>query len=145
MKTYGNGSFSLMKPNHVALRVPNYEQSKCWFIEKLDFEVVQEWTFGDLFLAYLAPTNSSDFMIELIGEQNVDMMEVVDVILDESFKNLGYHHVCFEVENVDDSLNSLQEKGVKIVGSAFNLDAISKRLGFFCDPWGNLFEVSSDL
>lgn len=49
--------FSNMRGAHVALRVPNFEESKKWYVEKLDFRVLHEWPFGDLQLAYLAPAN----------------------------------------------------------------------------------------
>jgi lactoylglutathione lyase/glyoxylase I family protein len=32
---------------HVGLRVPDFEASKAWFVDKLDFRVVQEWDYGE--------------------------------------------------------------------------------------------------
>ena len=46
--------FASLTGNHVAVRVPDLEEAKRWYIEKLDFRLVIEWTFGDLNLAYVA-------------------------------------------------------------------------------------------
>jgi lactoylglutathione lyase/glyoxylase I family protein len=46
------------------LRVADFEGSKRWFIEKLDFRVIVEWSNEEkLRLAYLAPPNDSTFCI----------------------------------------------------------------------------------
>jgi glyoxylase I family protein len=44
--------FASMTGHHVAVRVPDYERAKAWYIEKLDFRVLQEWPFHGLRLAY---------------------------------------------------------------------------------------------
>jgi catechol 2,3-dioxygenase-like lactoylglutathione lyase family enzyme len=59
--------FSTMRGAHVAVRVPDYEASKQWYLEKLDFRLIHEWPFGDLQLAYLAPANDDNFWVELLA------------------------------------------------------------------------------
>ena len=39
--------------DHVALRVVDYDGTVAWYREKLDFELDQEWPFGDMRLAYM--------------------------------------------------------------------------------------------
>ena len=53
--------FASLTGNHVAVRVPDLEQAKRWYIEKLDFRLVLEWNFGDLNLAYVAPPTDNTF------------------------------------------------------------------------------------
>jgi len=43
-----------MVGNHVAVRVPDFEQAVKGYVEKLDFRVVHQWPFADEKLAYLA-------------------------------------------------------------------------------------------
>jgi len=39
--------------DHIALRVVDYDGTVAWYREKLDFELDQEWPFGDMRLAYM--------------------------------------------------------------------------------------------
>lgn len=136
--------FSTMRGAHVAVRVPDYEASKKWYMEKLDFRLIHEWPFGDLQLAYLAPANDDNFWIELLAGGNpAPAANYTD--LNESLHPSGYHHFCIDVPSVDDSLAELRRRGVNIIGEAFDLPAIGKRLAFISDPWGNLVELSEQL
>lgn len=136
-----NSVFSSMRGAHVALRVPDYATTVKWYQEKLDFRLIHEWPFGDLQLAYLAPANDDNFWIEILaGGQPAPKTGYED--LNESLHPGGYHHFCIDVANVDDTIAELKSRGVNIVGEAFNLPAISKRLAFFADPDGNLIELA---
>ncbi len=133
--------FSNMRGAHVALRVPNYEQTKNWYMEKLDFRLLHEWPFGDLQLAYLAPANDDNFWIELLAGGNPEpKANYAD--LNESLHPSGYHHICMDVKSVDETLAELSKRGVTILGEPFNLPVIGKRLGFFSDLWGNVIELA---
>lgn len=133
-----------MRGAHVAVRVPDFEASKKWYVEKLDFRIVHEWPFGDLQLAYLAPANDDNFWIELLAGGNpAPAANYTD--LNESLHPAGYHHFCLDVKSVDETIAELRKRGVTIVGEPFNLAAIGKRLAFLSDPWGNLIELAEVL
>jgi lactoylglutathione lyase/glyoxylase I family protein len=130
-----------MKGHHVALRVPDFEASKRWFVEKLDFRVLHEWSDEDLRLAYLAPANDDSFHIEIVGGGSPTLKrDYTD--LKDSLRESGYHHFCMDVASVDDTLAELRQCGVTIVGQPFDLPVISRRLAFFADPWDNLVELA---
>jgi lactoylglutathione lyase/glyoxylase I family protein len=133
--------FACMKGNHIAFRVPDFAASKAWFVEKLDFRVIHEWPFGDLQLAYLAPPNDNAFWIEILGGAAPTPRPGFSSI-DESLRYAGYHHLCIDVRSVDETLTELRRRGVTIVGEAFDMPEIGRRLGFFADPFGNLFELA---
>ncbi len=59
-----------MRGNHVAVRVPDFEASRKWFVEKLDFRVLREWSSDGMRLAYVAPQNDDAFQVEIIGGNN---------------------------------------------------------------------------
>lgn len=42
-KKNSTAHFSTLKASHVCIRIPDYEQSKNWFLEKLDFRLVANW------------------------------------------------------------------------------------------------------
>jgi glyoxylase I family protein len=130
--------------HHVAVRVPDFETGKDWYTRKLDFRVLQEWPYGALQLAYLAPPADDTFHIELLAGEAPAMPEVFDDV-DRSLRVGGYHHFCMRVRSVDHALAVLRSRGVTVLGEPFELADISSRLAFFADPWGNLIELSEDL
>ncbi|MBB3112515.1 lactoylglutathione lyase/glyoxylase I family protein [Paenibacillus phyllosphaerae] len=133
-----------LKGHHIAVRVPDYEEAKNWYVEKLGFRVIQEWPFGDLRLAYIAPPHDDSFCLEIIGDGVVDEA-VVYTDVNSSMHKAGYHHLCMTVGDVDQSIAYLKSNGVALIGEPFNLEAIHRRLAFFADPWGNLFELAQVL
>src|SRR5262249_934541 len=120
------------------------QAAKSWFVDKLDFRVVHEWPYGDLHLAYVAPPTDDDFFIEILGDgKPAPQPRYPD--LAASLVEPAYHHFCLRVASVDATLAEVRRRGVHIVGEPFELEAISRRLAFFADPWGNLFELAQVL
>src|SRR5262249_10269714 len=97
-------------------------------------------------LAYLAPPTDDHFYIEVLGGGDAPPTEVRPYTdLGDSLKYRGYHHVCLNVTSVDATLAELRSRGVTIVTEPFVLPAISRRLPFFCAPFGNLVELAEVL
>jgi lactoylglutathione lyase/glyoxylase I family protein len=136
--------FGSMAAHHVAIRVPDYQRTKDWYTSKLDFRVVHEWPYGDLELAYLAPAADNKFHLEILGGTDPTPKIVFDD-LGESLGVAGYHHFCMNVDSVDETLVELRRRAVTIIGEPFDLPAISRRLGFFADLWGNMIELAEVL
>ena len=59
--------FADMRGHHVAVRTPDLETAKRWYVEKLDFRVIFEWDYADEKLAYVAPPTDDHFYIEILG------------------------------------------------------------------------------
>jgi lactoylglutathione lyase/glyoxylase I family protein len=136
--------FASFGGHHIGIRVPDYQAAKAWYTEKLDFRVLQEWSFGDLELAYLSPANDDDFHLELLAGPVPNPRPVLDDLA-VSLEFGGYQHVCVHVDNVDTTREELVRRGVDVVGEPFEIEQISRRLAFFRDPWGNMFELSEKL
>lgn len=135
--------FAAMRGHHVALRVPDFEIAKSWYVEKLDFRVVHEWPYADQRLAYLALADDDRFMIEILGGGDplpIDPPPYDD--LADSLRYAGYHHFCIVVADIEATVEELRRRGVTIVTEPFQLDAISRKLAFFADPFGNLIELA---
>ena len=129
--------------NHVAIRVPDFDQAVKWYVEKLDFRVVHEWPFADQKLAYLAPANDDRFTIELLaGGDPKPIPKTVYSDLGDSLRLAGYHHFCLTVENMDATIEELRRRDVNIVTAPFYLEAINRTLAFIADPFGNLIELA---
>jgi catechol 2,3-dioxygenase-like lactoylglutathione lyase family enzyme len=138
--------FADMRGHHVAVRTSNLEEAKKFYVGTLDFRVIAEWPFADEQLAYLAPPTDDHFFIEVLGGGNALPTEVRPYTdLGDSLKYRGYHHFCLTVTSVDDTIAKLRSRGVAIVNEPFVLPAISRKLAFFADPFGNLIELAEVL
>ena len=141
-----NSPFADMRGRHVAVRAPNLAEAKEFYVGKLDFRVVAEWPFADEQLAYLAPPTDDHFYIEVLGGGETLPTEVRPYTdLGDSLKYRGYHHFCLDVTSVDATIATLRSRGVAVVTEPFVLPAISRRLAFFADPFGNLIELAEVL
>lgn len=136
--------FASFGGHHVGVRVPDYDAAKAWYVEKLDFRVLQEWPYGDLKLAYLCPAADDEFHIELLAGPVPHAKPVLDDLA-VSLDYGGYQHVCLHVDDVDAARAELGRRGVDLVGEPFEIEDISRRLAFFRDPWGNMIELSQRL
>ncbi|MCS5732296.1 VOC family protein [Herbiconiux daphne] len=136
--------FASMRGHHTGIRYPDFEDARSFWVDKLDWRVLQIWPYGDLTLAYVSPPNQDEFHLEILAGPGAEpQAEYADV--DASLVVNGYNHVCLSVDSVDDTLAELRRRGVDVVNEPFELDDISARLAFFRDPWGNMFELSERL
>jgi glyoxylase I family protein len=132
-----------MHGHHVAVRVPDFDTAKRWYVEKLDFRVIGEWPYADQHLAYLAPAADEHFYIELLGDGTPGpIAKPVYSDLGDSLRFAGCHHFCLNVANVDETIAELRRRGVTIVTQPFEVPEICRRLAFFADPFGNLIELA---
>ncbi|WP_061298914.1 VOC family protein [Herbidospora cretacea] len=136
--------FASFAGHHVGIRVPDFEAAKSWYVEKLDFRVLQEWPYGELKLAYLSPADDDDFHVEILAGPVPFPKEVLDD-LEVSLRHGGYQHICVHVDSVDETRAELVRRGVDVIGEPFEIEDISRRLAFFRDPWGNMIELSETL
>jgi glyoxylase I family protein len=138
--------FADMRGHHVAIRTPSLEEAKTFYVGKLDFRVIAEWDYADEKLAYIAPPTDDQFYIEILGGGDPGPQDVRPYTdLGDSLKYRGYHHFCLNVSSVDETVEKLRGRDVKIVTESFVLPAISRKLAFFSDPFGNLVELAEVL
>ncbi|QNQ11165.1 VOC family protein [Sphingomonas alpina] len=138
--------FADMRGHHVAVRTPDLETALRFYVDVLDFRVVATWDYADEQLAYVAPAADDHFYVEILGggePQPTDVRPYTD--LGDSLKYAGYHHFCLNVTSVEETVEKLRARGVTIVTEPFVLPAISRKLAFFCDPFGNLIELAEVL
>jgi catechol 2,3-dioxygenase-like lactoylglutathione lyase family enzyme len=135
-----------LQGHHVAVRVPDFEASKRWFVEKLDFRVIQEWPYADKQLAYVAPANDDHFFVEILGDGTPSPIpKPMYEDLSDSLRLAGYHHFCLNVDNMDAAVAELRHRNVTIVTEPFQIEEIGRRLAFIADPFGNLIELAQIL
>jgi glyoxylase I family protein len=133
--------FASARVAHAALRVPDLEASKRWFVEKLDFRVVRAWPVGELRYAWLCPAGDDSLHVEIVGGNSPEPNPEFGT-LEETLEYGGYHHVCIDVANLDRALEELRRRGVVAVGDPIAMTGIGRRIAFIADPWGNLVELA---
>jgi lactoylglutathione lyase/glyoxylase I family protein len=133
------GRTLVLRHDHVALRVVDYDAAIRWYVDKLDFQVDKEWPFGDMRLAYLSNGTAK---IEVLGGSQAEAQAIVDDLA-ASFGEEGLHHFCLAVDDVDATIEELARRGVPMLGEAFEVEEIGRRLAFLKDHSGNLIELSA--
>jgi catechol 2,3-dioxygenase-like lactoylglutathione lyase family enzyme/quinol monooxygenase YgiN len=133
---------SITRADHVAIRVPDYDETIRFYTSTLGFELEAEWTFGDaapgMRLAYV---RLGAFMIDVIGgAEPAPVPATVDV-----GAHLGYIHLCLRVEDLDGSLAELGARGVEILAEPFVVGPIRQRLALIKDNTGNVIELAQAL
>ena len=130
--------------HHVAVRVPDYAEARGWYTEKLEFQVIAEWSWAGLQLAFLSPPGDDNFRLEIFGGGGIEPGTYYTNVID-SLERPGYHHFCLRVADVDASITELARRGVTVFGRPFDLKEINSRLALIGDPWGNMIELSAPL
>jgi lactoylglutathione lyase len=134
------GIIGQIKAAHVGLRTTDYEGTIQWYTEKLGFRTLKKWTIGDLQLALLAPANDDNFCLEVLcgGITGIPQDPAKSIVS-------GFQHLCFEVENADETLAILRAQGIQVIQAPFDVPQISRRCGFIADLHGNVLEFASPM
>lgn len=133
--------FASWKFEHAAIRVPDFDTAVAWYAEKLDFRLIKSAPLGEKMYGFMtSPAREASFIVELIAGPGAENRPSYDD-LPSSLKLSGLHHLAFQVKSVDDTITELKRRDVTIISEAHDVPKLSLRLGFFADPWGNLFEL----
>jgi glyoxylase I family protein len=119
----------LLGTHHISLHTPNFEALKQFYVEKLGFPIVHEWPSANIIFISLGSTT-----LELAGR---------DQATADNKPTGGFHHIALHVENVDEAVAELVEKGIPIHTQPKDFQDI--RLAFIQDPDGNLVELVHSL
>ena len=136
--------FASWKVDHAGIRVPSFEEAATWYETVLDFRIVKMMPLGNKTLAFFAPAANDRFLIEFIaGEGCINRPQVQQ--LQDSLNIGGWHHLCFEVDELDSDVAELRRRSVRIVHEPQDNPILGRRFAFFSDPWGNLFELTQPI
>ena len=100
------------KVNHIAIAVPDVKEAALRWqqalnIKKSDIIVLEKHGVKVVFLEF------SNLKIELLEPLNND--SPISKFLEKNPKG-GMHHICFEVEKITETINSLKNKNINILG-----------------------------
>ena len=128
--------FHDIKGWHIAIRTTEYQEFIAWYRKNLDFRLVKEFNAGEMPIALIAPPGDNHFILEVLGMKD-DQKSTSEI-------KVGYDHLCFNVADLEATMNALKLRGIGIVRS-FEVPVIGKRVAFINDPFGNKIEFSEDL
>ncbi len=117
---------SFKKVDHVAIAVPNLEESIALYQSLLGKapEHIEEVAEQKVKAAFFG-----------VGESNLELLfptspdSPISKFLEKSPKG-GLHHICLEVSNIDEHLEKLKAQGVKLIDETPRIGAHNKRIAF---------------
>lgn len=132
---------SSMKLDHVAIRVPNFEETVRWYKEKLGFKEVVQWKAPpyvdpNLQFAYLELNGA---VIEIAGGGNPTRAVPPPATIKETFRLQGYIHVCLRVDDIDAVVAELKQRGVEVFAGPNVNPTLNRKFFHFQD--NNGFDV----
>ena len=124
---------------YATISTPNLERAQNWYIEKLDFEVVNNLDFPD-FGTSIVHLNKHDFRLELI-QQEGSMPTHVEQGYPPNHTNIQMiTQICFMVDSLDLLISDLVSKGVEKVWEKRSVGVMGVDFQFFKDCDGRLLQ-----
>ena len=107
------------KIHKIALVSDDIEGAVRFYTQTLDLVEIERFANEDdedfVFL------RAGDFILELMPQKTMDAP-------------VGFHHISFKVDSVDDSAQSLKDKGAEVTVEPFDAEGTDIRLSFFGGP-----------
>ncbi len=140
----------LKKINHVNIVVSNLDETKAFFIQ-LGFEVGDESELTGEWISSivgLPDVRARYVTLSLPGtETNLELIEYTsppsekDPNMDKA-NQIGFRHIAFEVNNIENEVCRLKDKGIKFLSAIITYPKTGKRLVYFWGPDRILLELA---
>ena len=98
----------LKRVNHIGIAVRNMDEAREFWHDKFGVETPPPITEGDMQICMM---KLGDVLVELIAP--IGNQGIVAKFLEK--RGEGFHHICYEVENVYSAMKELADKGLEIV------------------------------
>lgn len=119
--------------HHVAILTNDYERSKAFYTEVLDFKILKE--------TYREERKSYKLDLAINGQYQIELFSFPEFKERASFpEQKGLRHLAFSVENLEASVAELVSKGVDVQGIRTD-ELTNKKFCFFYDPNGQPLEL----
>jgi len=140
----------LKKINHVNIVVSNLDETKAFFI-KLGFEIGDESELSGEWISSIVglPDVKARYVTLSLPctETNLELIEYAsppsekDPCMDRA-NQIGFRHIAFEVNNIEDAVSRLKDKGVTFISPIHTYPKTGKRLVYFWGPDRILLELA---
>lgn len=124
-----------MTLDHVALRVPNFEESVQWYRDNLGFTELVRWQAPpyidpELEFAYL---ELNGFQLELAGGGSPTRGVPSPNDMQEGYSYQDYRHICLKVDDMDATITELNDRGIELFAGPFVNDTLNRKFGHIKD------------
>ena len=126
-------SLKINSIHHIAIICSDYELSKQFYTQVLDFGILEE--------TYREERESYKLDLKVNDVYQIELFSFPDPAMRPSHPEAcGLRHLAFEVDDIDEAIENLLRKGV--VTEPIRIDAMTgKRFTFFQDPDGLPLEL----
>ncbi len=140
----------MKKINHVNIVVSNLDETKAFFI-KFGFEVGDESELSGEWISSIVglPDVKARYVtLSLPGtETNLELIEYASPPSEKDpnmnrANQIGFRHIAFEVDNIDDVVHSMKDKGIKFLSEINTYPKTGKRLVYLWGPDSILLELA---
>ena len=111
--------------DHIGIAVKDADEALKLYRDVLGIEVEHEEVVASENLRTVS-LRVGDTLIELL--QPLNEKSTVHKFIEK--KGEGIHHIAFRVENVDENLQVLEEKGIQLIDKEGRIGAGNKKIGF---------------
>lgn len=138
--------------DHIGINVNDLEAAKTFFVD-LGFIVVGEMLMqGELVERVIGLKDVRDNMVMLQapdGQLNIELVKFhhpkdPEGIREQAANTLGLRHLCFAVEDLDEMVAALKQKGHKLVGEIQTYENVWK-LCYIRGPEGIILELAEQI
>ena len=116
---------NLKKIHHVAIIASDYKKSKDFYVNLLGLKIIRE-VYREERASYKLDLEIGDSQIELFSFKNQPKRPSYP-------EACGLRHLAFEVENIEEQVRELKDKGIKV--EEIRIDEFTgRKFTFFSDP-----------
>jgi methylmalonyl-CoA/ethylmalonyl-CoA epimerase len=121
----GNPIIMIKKISHIAIVVPQLEESMSFWVEALGLE-----------LAHVEHVSDQGVMVAFLpaGESDIELLQPIDeesgVARYMQKRGPGMHHICFEVEDIEATLSRLKAADVPLINEEPTIGTGGKKIAF---------------
>ncbi len=134
-----------LRPHHVAISVPDFEETIRWYQDKLGFRNVVRRKEFPAISTQAANLELNGFQIEIFTRDKSTRSKPPAVAVPDDLLVQGVKHIAFLVDDLDAVVAELKRRGVQLVNEPARVDALGLKLCFIRDNNGNLIELGQEL
>ena len=128
----------LKKVDHIGIAVKNLDETIPYYTETLGLKVlkIEEVTSESVRVAFIDAGNVKLELLEPMSEQSA-----IHSFIEK--KGEGIHHIAFGVEGIEERMNELREKGIRILNEQPKIGAGGAQVAFLHpkSSFGVLYEL----
>jgi methylmalonyl-CoA/ethylmalonyl-CoA epimerase len=129
-----------LSPHHVALSVPNLEETIQWYQDKLGFTMTLRRELPQ-FSTRQAFLELNGFQIEVFERENSTRTQPSPVNVPDDLLTQGYKHIAFTVDDIDAIATELKRRNVEVALEPVTDEELGLTICFIKDSNGNLIEL----